>query len=271
MFKLADVPGSRMMKVRCWCCGSMLDLSPRDTVPACSSCGHMYEERDGIFDFLPPGSRSSVSDPFESSYGEFYDAAMTQRRWIVDLGRLVWDSDMNVMLDSMAAGASSDPDETVLDVPVGGGTSLALGADIGGLLVGVDRSLPMLRRASRRRRTARLESKTLLLRGDACALPLSNGSVDRALCFNGLHIIKDRSTVLREISRVLKPGGHLVGSTLVTDTTLMSAWSLMAMTLAGIVNPPSSGELVEQGLSAGFASWEQERSGAILHFRATAA
>ena len=113
------------MKVRCWRCGSMLDLSPGDTVPACSSCGHMYEQRDGIFDFLPPGSRSPVSDPFESSYGEFYDAAMTQRRWIVDLGRLVWDSDMNVMLDSMAAGVSSDPDETVLDVPVGGGTSLA--------------------------------------------------------------------------------------------------------------------------------------------------
>jgi hypothetical protein len=43
------------------------------------------------------------------------------------------------------------------------------------------------------------------------------------------------------------------------------------MTLAGIVKPPSSGELVEQGLSAGFASWEQVRSGAILHFRATAA
>lgn len=258
------------MRARCWRCGSTVDLWPGLCQQACRGCGVSYEERDGIFDLLPAGSRPTARDPFEGAYGEFYDNAMSDRRWLANLGSLAWATDMNAMFDSMQAGAGTDPGETVLDVPVGGGTTLTLGARVRGLLVGIDRSLAMLRRAARRRRAARLDSKALLLRGDACALPLANSSVDKALCFNGLHVIPDWPAALREISRVLKPGGPLVGATLVKDTPPPAAWSLMAVTLAGLARPPSSVDVIEQARSAGFKTWEQERSGAVLHFQGTA-
>jgi SAM-dependent methyltransferase len=45
---------------------------------------------------------------------------------------------------------------------------------------------------------------------DGHRLPLADGSVDRAVCFDAFHHVPNQDEALRELYRVLKPGGRLV-------------------------------------------------------------
>jgi ubiquinone/menaquinone biosynthesis C-methylase UbiE len=56
---------------------------------------------------------------------------------------------------------------------------------------------------------ARLPARYKLLRGVAEALPLRSQSVDRVFCIFSFRDFMDRSGALREIHRVLRPGGEL--------------------------------------------------------------
>ena len=46
--------------------------------------------------------------------------------------------------------------------------------------------------------------------GDAAAIPLASGTVDTALCTEVLEHVPDPDAVVREIARVLKPGGTVI-------------------------------------------------------------
>lgn len=72
------------------------------------------------------------------------------------------------------------------------------------LLVGIDLSWEMLARA--RDPDARFH----LVRGDAAVLPFATASVDRILCVNVLHHIRDHARFLRECRRVLGDSGSFV-------------------------------------------------------------
>jgi SAM-dependent methyltransferase len=93
-------------------------------------------------------------------------------------------------------------DETVLDVGCGNGRYLTALAGRGhaGPVLGVDLSLGMLRTAGGRR----------LIAGDAAALPLRDGSVDVALAPHMLYHVPDPAAAVRELHRVLRPGGRVV-------------------------------------------------------------
>jgi SAM-dependent methyltransferase len=260
-----------LMDFRCWRCDGWVELEPGIRSRACPGCGATYEERNGIFDLLPPVSAPPPNDPFEGAYGLAYDTTMRNREWLILFTRMVWGIDLGAMFSRMTAGANCGPGETVLDVPVGGGASIMPDATIRGRLIGVDRSLAMLERAAGRRRAAQLDSNVLLLRGDACRLPLADSSVDRALCFNGLHVIPDHRAVLQELSRVLKSDGTLVGATLVSNAPIPSSLGITAATLAGFLKPPSSTWLAEEAGSAGFVTWTEQKSGPLLLFEAAKA
>jgi ubiquinone/menaquinone biosynthesis C-methylase UbiE len=76
-----------------------------------------------------------------------------------------------------------------------------------GLVVGLDLSPAMLRHARRRARAAGLENLALV-RGDALRLPLAAGRFDVVNCCGALHLFPDVDLALREVHRVLKPGGR---------------------------------------------------------------
>jgi ubiquinone/menaquinone biosynthesis C-methylase UbiE len=76
-----------------------------------------------------------------------------------------------------------------------------------GLVVGLDLSPAMLRYARRRARVAGLENLALI-RGDALHLPFADGRFDVVNCCGALHLFPDADLALREVHRVLKPGGR---------------------------------------------------------------
>ncbi|GAC1657763.1 MAG: class I SAM-dependent methyltransferase [Candidatus Dormibacteraceae bacterium] len=251
----------------CWECGARLSLDG----PARLSCpqGHVAPDTaGGIFDLWPPGQRSPRIDTYGTPLGWAYDYGVNNRTLAAVTARLEWGTDIGRMYRLMAEGLACNRGEFVLDVPVGGGTTYAEGATaLEGTLVGIDLSPVMLARASRRRLDGHLQGHVLLARGDATRLPLADRSVDRVLCFNGLHVIADKAGAMAEFRRVLKPGGELLGTVLVSDARPPYGALIALERLAGFFVPVSSGEIRSVAKRSGFERWQQDLEGALLYFR----
>jgi ubiquinone/menaquinone biosynthesis C-methylase UbiE len=98
------------------------------------------------------------------------------------------------------------PGNIVLDAACGTGRHLAWLEGVDCRAIGVDLTKPMLQRASVAAPSARL------LQCDLRALALGSGSVDAVICSLALCHVPDLVSALRELARVLKPGGTLVVS-----------------------------------------------------------
>ena len=104
---------------------------------------------------------------------------------------------------------SAVPDDArvVLDLCTGSGVSLDGLRKPGRLVIGADVSPQMLElAASRQRRTGWAPR---LVCADAFNLPLRNGSVDAITVAFGVRNLRPRDEALRELARVLRPGGVL--------------------------------------------------------------
>ncbi|MFZ5441074.1 MAG: class I SAM-dependent methyltransferase [Myxococcota bacterium] len=96
------------------------------------------------------------------------------------------------------------PGERVLDLGCGPGDGCEALAQTGAIAIGLDYSQGMLRAAHRQ---ASLRGR--LLRGDAGALPFADASFDKIVCTNSFHHYPRHLAALREMRRVLRPGGVL--------------------------------------------------------------
>ncbi len=112
--------------------------------------------------------------------------------------------------DDCRAMAELVPGPRVLDVGIGPGTSAVemARANPTHRYLGLDRSHSMLRLAALGARRARIELP--LVRGDALALPFRAGSLDGVTGHSLLYLLPDPLAGLREVRRVLRPGGAAV-------------------------------------------------------------
>jgi demethylmenaquinone methyltransferase/2-methoxy-6-polyprenyl-1,4-benzoquinol methylase len=95
------------------------------------------------------------------------------------------------------------PGDRVLDACCGTG-DLAIGAQAaGGVVTGLDFSPAMLERARRK------SSAVTWVEGDVLALPFEDASFDAVTVGFGIRNVADLEAGLRELSRVLGPGGRL--------------------------------------------------------------
>lgn len=116
--------------------------------------------------------------------------------------------------------------DRVVDLGCGDGVTLeVLAARLdGGVVVGLDTAVPALAEAAGRLGKRRSEGRVALVRADLSApLPLTDRSVDKAICHNVLESLADPDAFLREAHRALRPGGRLVLSHPDYDTMVFTA------------------------------------------------
>jgi demethylmenaquinone methyltransferase/2-methoxy-6-polyprenyl-1,4-benzoquinol methylase len=103
----------------------------------------------------------------------------------------------------LAAQAVVQPGDRVLDSCCGTGDLAIAAAREGGVVTGLDFSERMLERA--RRKAPQID----WVSGDALALPFEDAAFDAATVGFGVRNLDDLEGGLRELARVLKPGGRL--------------------------------------------------------------
>ncbi|MFL5736135.1 MAG: class I SAM-dependent methyltransferase [Actinomycetota bacterium] len=141
----------------------------------------------------PPSDRMGKSWAFDRAV-ECYDRTRT----------LAPDA-MEAMLATLREElAGTDP---VLEVGAGTGRLSIPLAQAGFRVFGVDLSGPMLRRLLEK---AGDGARPEVIVGDATALPLRSVAFGGALLFHVLHLVPNWPDVLRELDRVVRPGGAIV-------------------------------------------------------------
>jgi SAM-dependent methyltransferase len=135
--------------------------------------------------------------------------------------------------------------DTVLDIGSGSGTDALIAAGLvgpGGRVIGLDLTEAMrnkLRATAASVGAANLE----VLAGNAEAIPLPDASVDVVSSNGVLNLVPDKPAAIREIARVLRPGGRLQLADIVVETSPSDACrahpELWAECIVGATTPES--------------------------------
>lgn len=134
------------------------------------------------------------------------------RGLLAPLFSFVFNRNNRALIDSAIAALDASPTDRLLDVGFGGGVSLPklLGLARDGHVTGVDISDEMLA-AARGRHARELDAgKLTLAKCGVEGLALESASVDGAISCNTYYFWPDVDAGLRELARVLAPGGTLV-------------------------------------------------------------
>ncbi|MGV0581376.1 MULTISPECIES: class I SAM-dependent methyltransferase [Mycolicibacterium] len=137
--------------------------------------------------------------------------------------------------------AAPEPGEFVVDVACGTGVVARLAAErVGatGKVVGIDLVPEMLAVAGQT--SAPIDTPMEWREAPADALPLPDESYDLVLCQLGLMFFPDRSAAVREMRRVLSPGGRVAIN---VPGTMPRLFEVMADALGRHINPDLPGFL----------------------------
>jgi ubiquinone/menaquinone biosynthesis C-methylase UbiE len=101
------------------------------------------------------------------------------------------------------------PTDRVLDIGCGSGMAMHLiaGITVHGFVTGVDYSTVMVRQASQRNASDVQSGQEAVVHGNVSALPLGDHFFDKACAIETFYFWHDPLACLKEVRRVLKPGG----------------------------------------------------------------
>lgn len=138
------------------------------------------------------------------SWARTYDRSIVQH--------LLFQPSYRMFMQELYAWKRDDPSPfDMLDIGCGTGTWLAMvaGSALNSQqLVGLDYSVTMCHVAHGK--AAAIEDAPVFVNGDAEHLPFPDGSFDVLTCSNSFHHYPHQEAALREMRRVLRPGGRLM-------------------------------------------------------------
>ena len=204
---------SSLAVYRCPACGGSLALRGGgdravvvDGVLDCG-CGKSFTVLDAIPDFVHPESLLPSDEESRREYNqgaENYDAGL---RWLFDS----FFEDENAVRSRMADRLGARPGSRILEVGCGTGKDsehIVQRIQPGGALFLQDLSLRMLELARKALVGAPADLEFHL--GNVLHLPFGDHEFDGVFHFGGLNTFGDKSRALREMTRVVRPGGKVV-------------------------------------------------------------
>jgi cyclopropane fatty-acyl-phospholipid synthase-like methyltransferase len=125
----------------------------------------------------------------------------------------------------MAARLAVEPGMRVLDVGCGvGGSACFIAAATGAQVVGISNSRPGLEEAARFAKAQHVDHLVSFQFGEMQQIPFPDASFDRVWSCEALHNVADKSSVVPELARVLRPGGRVVlGDLFLLNPAIQSA------------------------------------------------
>src|SRR6202007_2313312 len=135
--------------------------------------------------------------------------------------------------------------------------------------VAADISPYMLKRARREAGRRGVQDAIEFVEADVTALQFPDASFDLCVTYNGLHCLPDPRAALAELTRVLRPGGTVRGTSCVTGRGPRKDALIAMLRRAGVFgNAPHAGEIETWLKECGLDVVTLEHSGAVEFFEA---
>ncbi len=225
--KAHEMSRPRTLTIVCPACRAAgLPLETVSTVEVgCTKCGGSFPVRDGVIDLVPePSSEKTFSQAFLGwkPLVRVYESRIWRRS---ALFAAVMGISFEQEYETIVRAARLRGDETLLDLACGPGIytrPLARKLERGNV-VGLDLSLPMLQYGRSRIEAEGLQN-IVLVRGNALDLPFPDNEFDVVNCGGAIHLFPDVPLAVREVCRVLKPGGIFLAATLQRETGRLGKW-----------------------------------------------
>jgi ubiquinone/menaquinone biosynthesis C-methylase UbiE len=182
----------------------------------------------------------------------------------------MWGADMRRMFAEIAQLADAPPGTSVLDIPCGGGFAFrGLRPAQAVHYVAADISPHMLQRARQEARRREVYDAIEFVEADVTALRFADASFDLCVTYNGLHCLPDPRAALGELTRVLRPGGTLRGTSCVTGRGPRTDALIAMLRRAGVFgNAPHAGGIETWMREFGLDVVSLDHTGAVEFFEA---
>jgi ubiquinone/menaquinone biosynthesis C-methylase UbiE len=245
--------------LRCPRCSRPLEA--REGVMACTGCGTRFGEDEVAIDLVSGDERrmSFGARAMHSSFlARIYESFWRPLSLALSTGFSMPARDAEASLVARALGDAAGP---WLDVSCGpGGISNRIAARAPERsIVAVDLSRAMLARA----RVANPDA--IRIRADAARLPFEDGAFGAVINLAALDLYPEPARVVKEMARVLAPGGALVASAFLSSDTLLGSRVLrQTLTSTAGIHPLSQQELEDLVARAGLARRDHWRFGRYL-------
>jgi SAM-dependent methyltransferase len=184
---------------RCLNCGGGLVADAGTDALACTACGRSYPIVDGV---LVARSETSANNQVAR---DFYDGPLWPKFRFWEWATFVMNGGERSSRDKILRHLPKDEGLRLLDVAIGDGVYLDW-LPQSWSIAGIDISRYQLDNCKRRRGTRDLK----LVMGEAEDLPFNDRTFDCALSIGGFNYFNDPEKSLREMARVVKPGGTIV-------------------------------------------------------------
>jgi SAM-dependent methyltransferase len=215
---------------------------------------------------MNPSNLWRLNHPWAAVYSFGIDRAVVAR----PVARLAFNTDINLLYETIEELGSLSSGTKVLDIPCGSGVAVrGINPGQGLRYMAADISSGMLNRTERAARQRGVEDQVTAVQADVGKMEFADAEFDFCLSLTGLHCFPDPRGAIAELARVTRSGGQLRASWYRTDGGVRHRHGIVIGRASGLVGPSASTAEVERWLTeSGFEDVRLTTSGALAYVRA---